>query len=133
MMLKILVMTMMNSLKRHPTCSVPCEAGKTLPTQILGSRLVWPLAPPRFAASLPLHDHTSKIPVGPWAFFSANLQKPPVVGEIRKTSSTDGALGNHRFAHLILIQLFLDPGSKISLPRCKPVTKIEGLGWDSRY
>lgn len=101
-------MTMMNSLKRHPTCRIPCEAGKTLPTQILGSRLVWPLAPPRFAASLPLHDHTSKIPVG--IFFSQSPETPSLVGQIQKTSSTNGALGNHRFAHLILIQLFLDPG-----------------------
>lgn len=61
----ILILNFEAFMAYHPTCRIPCEAGKTLPTQILGSRLVWPLAPPRFAASLPLHDHTSKIPVGP--------------------------------------------------------------------
>ena len=128
-MLKILVMTMMNSLKRHPTCRIPCEAGKTLPTQILGSRLVWPLAPPRFAASLPLHDHTSKIPVGPWAFFQPISRNLQLLGKFEKL--------HQQTEHLAIIALPISYSSSSSwtkvsselLPQCNYKNRRFRLGF----
>lgn len=128
-MLTILVMTMMNSLKRHSTCRIPCEAGKTASQHKF-------LALASFGHSLRHvlrhHCHFTTIPLATrGAFRSQSPENLQLLGKFKKLLQ--------QTEHLAIIALPISYSSSSSWTKVQKSpyrdasqSHNEGLGWDSR-